>query len=49
MEIKLILNGKTITDEQAKAWKSVYQQVKNSGFPLLSFSDNPYSDIKQFV
>ena len=32
--------GKTITDEQAKAWKSVYQQVKNSGFPLLSFSDN---------
>ena len=36
--------GKTITDEQAKAWKSVYQQVKNSGFPLLSFSDNPYSE-----
>ena len=36
--------GKTITDEQAKAWISVYQQVKNSGFPLLSFSDNPYSE-----
>lgn len=36
--------GKTITDEQAQAWKSVYQQVKNSGFPLLSFSDNPYSE-----
>ena len=25
-------------------WISVYQQVKNSGFPLLSFSDNPYSE-----
>lgn len=35
--------GKTISEEQAKKWRKVYDMAKESDVPMLRFSDNPYA------
>lgn len=35
--------GKTISEEQAKKWRKVYDMAKESDVPMLRFSDNPFA------
>lgn len=36
--------GKSISEEQAKKWRKVYELAKNHAVPMLRFSDNPFSE-----
>jgi hypothetical protein len=36
--------GKSISDDKIKDWHNAYNLAKESNLPLLTFSDNPYSE-----